>query len=199
MDQGGPAGLAQRQEEAPQVIHTIRRRHAIVGATIHRRKRETMLERVLKVAAKRVGLSFEDYSAKRAAGLKHCTGCKEWREASFFQKDLSRGDGLKARCRPCSARHTPEPRPRVNPITGRPGPAQSPPRDGDKKQARRKVNLEVERGRMPHPNTLACVDCGHIGPERRHEYDHHQGYAAEHHYDVVPVCTTCHSKRTFSR
>ena len=84
-----------------------------------------------------------------------------------------------------------------NPITGRPGPAPHPPRDGDKKQARQRINVEVRTGRRPHPNTLPCVDCGHVWEPggRRHEYDHHLGYAAKHHGDVQPVCTVCHTKR----
>lgn len=52
-------------------------------------------------------------------------------------------------------------------------------------------------GRRPHPNTMPCNDCGHVWSEgeRRHEYDHHLGYAAEHHYDVEVVCTMCHAQR----
>ena len=89
----------------------------------------------------------------------------------------------------------------VNRITGRPGPAPKPPRDGDREQARQRVNVEVRTGRRPHPNTLTCVDCAHAWKpgERRHEYDHHRGYAAEHHHDVVPVCTTCHARRARER
>jgi hypothetical protein len=87
--------------------------------------------------------------------------------------------------------------PRVNPLTGRSGPAPRPPRDGDRKQARQRVNVEVRTGYRPHPNNLPCADCGHIWQpgERRHEYDHHLGYDAEHHLDVEPVCTICHSAR----
>lgn len=85
--------------------------------------------------------------------------------------------------------------------TKRPGPAPKPPRDGDKAQARQRINVEVRTGRRPHPNSLACVDCGHVyAPgERRHEYDHHLGYAAANHYDVQPVCTTCHAERDSAR
>lgn len=88
-----------------------------------------------------------------------------------------------------------------NPITGRPGPAPNPPRDGDKKQARQRINVEVTNGVRPHPNTFPCADCNHVWKkgERRHEYDHHLGYAAEHHYDVEPVCTTCHAARDGKR
>lgn len=80
---------------------------------------------------------------------------------------------------------------------GRFGPPPNPPRDGDKKQARQRINVEVREGRRPHPNTLPCADCGHVWApgERRHEYDHHLGYAPEHHYDVEAVCTRCHSRR----
>lgn len=85
----------------------------------------------------------------------------------------------------------------INPETGRPGPAPNPPRDGDRKQARQRVNVEVQHGRRPHPNKLPCVDCGHIWQEgeRRHEYDHHLGYAPEHHLDVQAVCAKCHHAR----
>lgn len=89
--------------------------------------------------------------------------------------------------------------PGVNPETGRPGPAPKPPRDGDKLQARQRVNVEVRTGRRPHPGSLPCADCGHIGDDRRHEYDHHLGYAAEHHLDVEAVCTLCHAARDSSK
>lgn len=77
------------------------------------------------------------------------------------------------------------------------GPDPMPPRDGDKEQARQRINVLVRTGRLVHPNALPCTDCGHVWKrgERRHEYDHHLGYAAEHHYDVQSVCTTCHAKR----
>jgi len=77
------------------------------------------------------------------------------------------------------------------------GPHPAAPRDGDKEQARQRINVEVRTGKRPHPNNLSCVDCGHIWVkgERRHEYDHHLGYSSAHHYDVQPVCTLCHAKR----
>ena len=85
--------------------------------------------------------------------------------------------------------------------TRRPGPPPMAPRDGDKVQARQRINVEVRMGRRHHPNTVPCVDCGHVWTEgeRRHEYDHHLGYAAEHHYDVQSVCTTCHAARDGKR
>lgn len=88
-----------------------------------------------------------------------------------------------------------------NPLTGRPGPTPHPPRDGDKKQARQRINVEVRTGRRPHPNSLPCADCGHVWAEgeRRHEYDHHKGYAPESHLEVESVCTTCHRARCDAR
>lgn len=83
----------------------------------------------------------------------------------------------------------------INPLTGRPGPAPKPAEDGNKKQARQRVNVEVRTGYRANPNTLPCTDCGHFGPNRRHEYDHYLGYDAKHHLDVQPVCTICHAKR----
>lgn len=90
----------------------------------------------------------------------------------------------------------------VNPITGRPGPAPKPPRDGDKIQARQRINVQVRRGERPHPDTLPRTDCGHVRKDhtdRRHQYDHFLGYAPEHHYDVQPVCVPCHGKRALAR
>ena len=88
----------------------------------------------------------------------------------------------------------------VNHVTGRPGPAPSPARDNDRQQARQRINVEVRSGRRLHPNVLPCTDCGHIWKqgERRHEYDHHLGYAPENHLSVQSVCTSCHKKRTIA-
>jgi hypothetical protein len=53
----------------------------------------------------------------------------------------------------------------------------------------------VRTGRLDHPDVLPCSVCGHLEAEsgRRHEYHHHKGYGAAHHYDVVVVCTKCHA------
>jgi hypothetical protein len=77
----------------------------------------------------------------------------------------------------------------------RSGPKHYQPRDGDKKQARRRINVEVRTGRRAHPNALTCAGCGHVWSEgeRRHEYHHHLGYGAENHYNVIALCTECHS------
>lgn len=53
---------------------------------------------VVKTAAKRTGLSLEEY-AERCKTEKWCTRCKAWHARSAFYPDVSRGDGLKATCR----------------------------------------------------------------------------------------------------
>lgn len=56
---------------------------------------------ILKVAAQRTRHTLEEYSAKVARNLKWCTRCKRWRPTREFDRDRSRGDGLKASCRSC--------------------------------------------------------------------------------------------------
>jgi hypothetical protein len=85
----------------------------------------------------------------------------------------------------------------INPLTGKAGPAPAKARDGDKLQARQRVNVEVRSGYRVHPNKLPCTDCGHVyvegGPH--HEYDHYKGYAAVNHLEVEAVCIPCHVAR----
>lgn len=86
----------------------------------------------------------------------------------------------------------------INQLTGRPGPSPHPPRDGDKRQARQRINVEVRNGQRPHPNKLPCADCGHLwtkNGDSRHEYDHFKGYGASNHLIVEVVCRKCHTKR----
>lgn len=76
-----------------------------------------------------------------------------------------------------------------------------PARDGDGRQARRRVNYLVETGLLAAPNTVPCADCGHVWREgeKRHEFDHYLGYAAEHHETVEVVCSSCHHRRESER
>jgi hypothetical protein len=46
---------------------------------------------------------------------------------------------------------------------------------------------------------VPCTDCGHIGSDRLHEYDHYLGYAAINHLDVQCVCVPCHNRREQQR
>lgn len=130
---------------------------------------------------------------------KVCARCGQTKPLAEFARDRSRTDGLTYHCSPCRntrarSLYTPK---------GRPAPGRrfTPGRDGDQLQARRRVNHLVDVGLLPHPNSVHCTDCGHVWTEgeRRHEYDHHLGYAAEHHEHVEPVCTTCHHAREDER
>jgi hypothetical protein len=64
---------------------------------------------VLKQAAKRIGITVEEYQALRDQGLKWCMACSEWRPVDNFAKDRSRGDGLKSTCCAHYVRKTPGP------------------------------------------------------------------------------------------
>lgn len=127
---------------------------------------------------------------------KVCPHCRQDLARSAFAKDRTTFDGLTGWCSHCRneaarLRHVPK----ASPRTG--GPQPDAPRDGDVRQARKRVNQLVLWGKIPHPNELLCADCGHLWQigERRHEYDHYLGYGAQHHLDVEPVCTTCHHAR----
>ncbi len=151
-----------------------------------------------RLAATNLGISLEDYQSKRAAGLKHCTTCKDWLPEASFAKDRSRGDGIAARCLACGrtfSSYVP-----VAPDQRKPrGKPKSQGRDGDKALARLRVSKAIGRGLIAHASTVPCADCGHIGPDRKHEHDHYLGYAAEHHLDVQVVCVPCHKAREVRR
>jgi hypothetical protein len=125
---------------------------------------------------------------------KWCTACKQRHPFQAFGKDRTRYDGLAACC--LASKRVKVRKVRRNP--GRRG-WLKPMRDGDKLQARRRINYLVEQGLVPPPDDLACRDCGHFGPERRHQYDHYLGYAAAHHLDVEALCEFCHIKREMHR
>lgn len=72
-------------------------------------------------------------------------------------------------------------------------------RDPIRERARKAVAYAIRKGRLTPPSDLKCVDCGHLGSDRRHEYDHHRGYGLDVHLDVEPVCTLCHADRERGR
>lgn len=150
----------------------------------------------IKIAAKRLGITREEYLVKINAGLKWCSGCKEWHKHTEFGRDSSRSDGLSSTCfshRKKLYKKLYKPKKRIS----RKGLQLVETRDGDEKQARARVNRLVAIGSIPNPNDIKCVDCGHVWEEgeRRHEYDHYKGYDVEHHTTVESVCTICHSRR----
>lgn len=52
----------------------------------------------MKTAAKRIGVSLEEYRSRVVLGQKWCTGCRAWHSRSVFPRDRSRGDGLRSKC-----------------------------------------------------------------------------------------------------
>ncbi len=127
-----------------------------------------------------------------AFGFSWCCKCKQYKSHQSFGKESSRWNGLDAKCISCRAGMSRKgkvaPKDRVHPQ----GRRFVKPRDGDKKQARGRVNHLVRIGHLPSPNSLPCVNCRHEGSDRRHEYHHYLGYDAEHHEDVVVLCSFCH-------
>lgn len=133
--------------------------------------------------------------------------------------DRSKIEWCDATCRPCGARLTPENR--VEPgrricrtcrnawvrsryVRRGPPPRrgwQVPARDGDKKQARRRVNYLVEQGLIPKPADLPCMDCADsvFSHDYRHEYDHYAGYDGPNQLLVEVVCSKCHRNREAAR
>jgi len=153
--------------------------------------------RTPQARANHLGITVEEWTSHMDRGEKWCTTCKAWHPKSAFGPSASRYDGLRPSCREGRNRikretYVPVPRPSA-------GRRFKPPRENDASQARGRVNHLVVVGVIPNPNTLPCVDCGHIGDGPRHEYDHHEGYAAAHHEDVEAVCAPCHHRREHDR
>lgn len=148
-----------------------------------------------KTAAAKIGVTLEEYTCKVESGLKWCIDCKRWKNRTAFKADKSRWDGCSAKCIECNSIRGKESHDVVALELMRPkGPARKPLIGDDRKRARRLVNVEVRTGRRPNPNDLHCVKCGHKGPDRRHEYHHHCGYAPERVFDVMPLCSKCHGR-----
>jgi hypothetical protein len=150
----------------------------------------------MKRVAQRAGLPVEVFAARVANGEKYCWRCRKLHQRSAFNPDVSRSDGLDPACRDSRNAAKRGQYIRRGRVSKR-GSFYAKTRDGDKKQARARVNHRVDVGMIPDPNDLPCTDCGHVYKtgERRHEYDHHCGYGSAHQLDVQPVCTRCHRKR----
>ncbi len=155
-------------------------------------------EGAIKIAAKKIGISVDEYKKYVFKGYLWCTGCRLWHEITDFNYDKSRWSGHAQSCRKYLKTYykktykliATENRKKL-------GPLPNPERPGDKRQARHRVNVLVRTGKIPKPNDLACSDCGHIHRDgkKRHEYDHHKGYTIGKHLVVIPLCSRCHHKR----
>lgn len=62
----------------------------------------------MRTAAKRIGLTLEEYRFRRAAGLKYCWACKLWLPESDYGTDMCRSDFLTPTCRGCKNRRARE-------------------------------------------------------------------------------------------
>ena len=149
----------------------------------------------LKAAATRAGVGLLDYQDRINKGLLYCWRCCEWHPAGDFGIDRSRIRGRTGDCRRsrnAAARQRYEKKERAR------GKRRVAARNGDRRQARRRVNYLVETGLLPHPNNLPCSDCGQSLSDNgssRHEYDHPNGYGPDSHEDIVALCARCHHRR----
>ncbi len=142
----------------------------------------------LKIAAKKAGLTLQEYINKLNNNYKKCGVCEAWLEKTYFNKDLSRHDKLNSKCKECSKAIW-----RFAAINRKN--KRQPIVDANKKKARSRINSDVESGIRPHPNTLYCALCGHFGKGRRHEYHHPLGYSQNHQNDIVALCSKCHHEQ----
>lgn len=129
---------------------------------------------------------------------RRCSSCAQELPRAAFASDRSRSEGLSFICRACrNARARAQYVPREKKLRG----WLVPVRDGDKRQARRRVNYLVEQGRIPHPDELPCRDCCDevFTGSYRHEYDHARGYDGENQLYVEAVCSRCHHNREEAR
>lgn len=154
----------------------------------------------LKIAARRAGVSLDEFMRRVDSGEKWCCACKKWQKVGEFYSDASRYDGFASSCKKAQSergkrRYKPKGR------TSKLGCFFVATRPGDKKQARCRVNNLIKNGGLPHPRTLPCKDCGHVWTEggSPHQYDHHLGYSEEHTFSVEAVCAKCHGRRTRER
>ena len=134
---------------------------------------------VMKIAAKKTGLSYEEYTAKTKAGFKWCWKCKSWLQRELFNIDKSRTDGLFATCQSCH---------RVKVRKKRKNAA---PSIYIQNKATNAVRTAIRQGRISKPSKLPCFYCG----KRAAEYHHYLGYERTHWLSVRATCRRCHRKQ----
>lgn len=136
---------------------------------------------VLKTAAKRLGLSLEEYLSRKDLGMKCCWQCHEWKPLSAFSLDIHRADQRKAKCLACSRVAI-----RRKRRLGRPSVTVG-------NQASEAVRLAIQRGKLAPIETQNCQRCGY----KAEHYHHHIGYAKQHWLDVMPLCISCHQREHY--
>lgn len=150
----------------------------------------------MKVLARKARLDLREFQNRIQRGLKWCYKCRDWRPRRVFQLDRSRWDRRCALCKSCRSKEQ-KSRYRPKPRISKKGCRFKPIRDGDKLQARARVNHLVKIGLLPDPDSLPCFDCG--DRKKRHTYDHYLGYSAKHQEDVQSTCYKCHAERSKER
>lgn len=149
---------------------------------------------------------------------KRCSGCKQFKPLSEFDKSRNQKDGHHNQCKICKKHYR-------NTITGkiaiRKGVGKY--RNSEKGKTTRKRYRQSEKGKsvqqagikhfkalypnqcratsavnhairdckLPRSDTLLCHYC----PKPAQQYHHWHGYEPEHWLDVVPVCKGCHIKK----
>jgi hypothetical protein len=56
-----------------------------------------------KSAAKKTGLTLDEWIERRNDGTKRCFRCKQWKQVEFFSSDTSRATGKSSSCKQCSS------------------------------------------------------------------------------------------------
>lgn len=154
-----------------------------------------------KTAAKRIGISLEEYVARIASGEKWCTFCKAWHPRTIFGVDKSRGDGLSASCRGRANRHPPpsreERRARANEAYRRyyAGPAGASIRE--RARARKRGLDAIPAWWREEQLERGCAYCGDYATTIDHVIPVADGGKSEP-GNLVPACGTCNSKKKHS-
>lgn len=101
----------------------------------------------IKVAARRLGISAEEYTSHLQQGEKWCYKCRLWKSVELFAHDKTRGDGRKAFCRTCEPVYMSTKPPRVKRI-----PAPKP-----LKKISRNARLEQQKAMLPEEDRARFV------------------------------------------
>lgn len=161
---------------------------------------DTKIEWTAKTAAVRIGVTLEEYLARRKAGEKWCTTCKAWKPVGLFAVDRSRGDGLRASCTPSRAvppLTVEERRTRANASYRRYYAGNGGPRIRAQKSARKRGCDPVD----PRDRTLAfetffglCAYCGRPATTVDHAIPISRGGGSRR-GNLLPACASCNSRK----